>query len=132
MIKFNITRQKSLVQSTAVSRTQRAIKNQLTKSIKSSPFNENQHLSIEINDHPFERYFMRFFDIDEEVVKANLNAKFTRAYIENGKLTAKKYQFTDTFTANQLTELKEGTHRSFEKNSFIYRLAEKINKAIEE
>ncbi len=132
MIKLDLTRQKAMVQSTAMSKTQKAIKNHLLNRIKSSPYNETQHLSITIKDHPFERFFTRFFDITEEVVNADLKADFTRAYMENGQLKAKKYQFSDTFKANQLTELKEGNHHSFDKNSFIYKLAEKINKAIEE
>ena len=132
MIRLDITRQKALVKSTALSKTAKAIKNQIESKIKSSPFNETQHLSITIQDHPIERFFTRFFDIPEEIINADIKTNFTRAYMENGQLKAKKYEFSDTFTGNQLTELQEHTHNSNDKNSFIYKLAEKINKAIEE
>ena len=132
MIRFDITRQKALVQSTAVSKTQKAIKQQITQGIKSSPFRETQILDIKINDHPVERFLTKLFDIDEEVVNADLKAELTRAYMNKGQLFAEKYQFRDTFPANQLTELKEGKNLLNKKDSFISRLVEEINKVIGE
>ena len=132
MIRLDLIRQKAAIHTNALTKTQKAMKQQIIHGIKSSPFAEEQSISIKIDDHPLQRFFMNFFDIDEELVKADLTVDFTRAYMENGQLKAKKYEFSDTFTGNQLTELQEHTHNSNDKNSFIYKLAEKINKAIEE
>ena len=51
--------------------------------------------------------------------------------MENGKLLAQKYNFQDTFSAEQLTDLKEGKNLLNKKNSFVSKLVKKINKAIE-
>ncbi len=131
MIKLDLTRQKANVTANAITKTQKALKKQIIQGIKSSPFNETQNISIKINDHPVDRFFTRFFDIGEEIVHADLKAEFTRAYMENGKLLAQKYNFQDTFSAEQLTDLKEGKNLLNKKNSFVSKLVKKINKAIE-
>ena len=132
MIRIDLIRQKAAIHTNALTKTQKAMKQQIIHGIKSSPFAEEQSISIKIDDHPLQRFFMNFFDIDEELVKADLTVDFTRAYMENGKLAAKKYQFQDTFGANQLTELKEGKNLLTNKDSFISKLVKKINKAIKD
>ena len=132
MIRLDITRQKAMVQSNALSKTQKAIKQQIISTIKSSPLNEVQTLEITIKDHPVERFLSKLFEMPEDIIQAGLKARFTRAYMENGKLMAKRTQFSDTFTADQLPDLKNGKNLSNKKDSFIYRLVERINEAIEE
>ena len=105
---------------------------QILEGIKSSPIAETQYLSIKINDHPFDRFLTNMMDIGEEVVKANMKVEFTRAYMEDGKLVAKKYNYTDSFSADQLTEVKNGKNIVSKRDSFLNKLVKKLNKAIEE
>lgn len=132
MIKLDIMRNRAGIVSYALSKTKQNMQKQILEGIKSSPVTETQVLSLRINDHPVERFLFKTLDIGEDMVKTDLKAEFTRAHFENGKLSAQKYNFTDTFTAQELTDLKEGKDLLCNKKSFIYKLVQNINKAIEE
>lgn len=132
MIKLDLMRNRAGVTSYALSKTKQNMQKQILQGIKSSPIAETQYLSIRIKDHPFDRFLTNMLDIGEEVVKATMKAEFTRAYMEDGKLTAKKYVFNDTFSAKQLTNVKEGKNLLARRGTFISKLVKNINKAIEE
>ena len=132
MIKLNLMRNRAGVTSYALSKTKQNMQKQILEGIKSSPIAETQYLSIKINDHPVDRFITEMFDIGEEVVKADMKAEFIRAYMEDGKLMAKKYNYTDSFSADQLTEVKNGKNIVDKRGSFLNKLVQKINKAIEE
>ena len=132
MIKLNLMRNRAGVVSYAISKTKQNMQKQILEGIKSSPYAETQYLSVRINDHPVDRFITEMLDIGEEVVNAEMKAEFTRAYMEDGKLLAKKYNFTDKFSANQLTEIKKGKNLVARRGSFLNKLVKSINKAIEE
>lgn len=132
MIKFNMVRSKNKTAYSQVQKLQKTLAKQITEGINSSPYKEMHTLEMKIYDRPVSRFLFKFFEVGEESIPLKVKAVFTRAGYEKGKLGAKKYDFTDNFSLSQLNELREGKDLVHKKGSFLNRLVNTINKAVEE
>ena len=132
MIKLTLMRHKNRLNSSAYTKTTKNLQRQILKGINSSPYAETQLLTVKIKDKPVKRFFGKLLELPEEIVRPEIIADFTRAHKENGLLTAKKYHYTDTFTAEQAEALRNGKNLLKEDGNFIQKLNNFINKSITE
>lgn len=132
MIKLNIIRSKNTILPLFLSKTEKALATQILSGIKSSPVTETQLLQVKIYDKPISRFLSKFLEMPQNLVHSKMKAVFTRAGYDGEKLGAKEYHFTDVFSATQIDELKAGKNLANEKDSFINKLIDNINKSITE
>lgn len=132
MIKFNMVRNKNKIACSHVLKMQKTLAKQISEGINSSPYKEMHMLEMKIYDRPVSRFLFKFFEVSEDSIPLKVKAVFTRADYQKGKLSAKKYNFTDNFSLSQLNELKNGKDLVHKKGTFLNRLVNTINRAVEE
>lgn len=132
MIKLNLIRGRNTTLPLFLSKVERNLATQIMSGIKSSPLNETQFLQVQISDKPFSRFVSKFLELPADIVHPKMKAVFTRAIYDGQKLSAKKYHYTDVFSAVQIDMLKDGKNLAKHEGSFVHKLIENINKSITE
>ena len=128
MIRFGIFRGKTTTGVCFFNKIEKPLQKQLSEGITSVPFKEEQFLHLEIHDRPIFRFFKRLLGMPD--AKENIKMKGTFARVNSS--ANRLYDVSDTFSSSELKRLEKGENLLKDENSFVFRLAKKVNQAISE
>ena len=85
-------------------------------------------MHLKIYDRPISRFFKRLLGMPDTNENLKMSGTFARV---NGSAN-RLYDVSDTFRSGELKRLEKGENLLKDENSFVFRLAKKINQAISE